>query len=290
MKLLAVPEVIEKALTMGAQVVISVSGGKDSQALANVLVANGIGSYALHMDLGRAEWPQTAAHVEKIAQDNRLDLTVVNRPQGDLLDQIEARAIKLQGTGKPFWPSAASRYCTADQKRGQADKVLRRHQLVISAEGIRADESAKRAKDPVVSIRKQITAKHLRTLNPSEALSVWEKGSGRLALTWNAIHDWSIDNVWAACGADAGDLEKRRIQYKTGDEIAALDGWPCHPAYVFGNTRLSCVFCVLACEGDLVNGAQHNPGLVRQYVDLETRYGSTFRHGRALSDIVKGAL
>lgn len=287
MKNLMIPDVINDALGLGATVAVSVSAGKDSQALALALAANRIGSYILHMDLGRAEWPQTAAMVDKIAQAVDLPVIVVNRPQGDLVTEIEHRAIKLQGTGRPFWPSSANRYCTADQKRSQADKVYRRHQLIISAEGIRAQESPKRAKDPVVAVRKQITAKALQDLAPADALAAWQGQGGRLALTWNAIHDWDITDVWEACGTSVDDLERRRALYRAGHENEALFGWPCHPAYVFGNARLSCVFCVLATENDLRVGARHNPNLVAHYIGLETTYGATFKHKRSLADIVR---
>ena len=286
MKTLFIPDVIKDALALGAKVAVSVSAGKDSQALAIALAAKGIGSYVVHMDLGRAEWPQTAAMVNRIAQSINLPVIVVNRPQGDLVQEMTERGEKLQGTGKPFWPSAANRYCTADQKRSQADKVYRRDMLIISAEGIRGQESAKRAKDAVVSVRKQITAKALQDLSPADALAAWQTHGGRLALTWNAIHDWTLADVWEACGTSVDDLSRRQALYQAGFETEALNGWPCHPAYVFGNARLSCVFCVLATENDLRVGARHNPALAAHYVSLESRFGSTFKHKRSLADIL----
>lgn len=350
---LEIPEVIDRALGAGATLAVSISGGKDSQAMANDLSCAlrkraypGV-IFALHMDLGRAEWPQTPAHVERIATENGLELVVVRRPQGDLVQEIADRMEKLRGTGKPFWPSAASRYCTADQKRNQADRVLRnleqtpfwpsaanryctshhktnqadkvyrRHDLVISAEGIRAEESPRRRRFPAVSVRSAITSKPLKELPPAEALAKWlevrrlldegdaaavsamgldyytrEGTSWRLALTWYPLHEWGLDDVWRACGTSAADLARRQALYRegkaSGDEKMmgrALVGWPAHVAYVFGNTRLSCVFCVLATENDLRNGAEHNPGLFRHYVSLERAGGSTFKNGFALEEL-----
>lgn len=286
MKTLFIPDVIKDALALGAKVAVSVSAGKDSQALAIALAAQGIGSYIIHMDLGRAEWPQTVAMVDRIAESSNLPVIVVSRPQGDLVQEMTERGEKLQGTGKPFWPSAANRYCTADQKRSQADKVYRRDMLIISAEGIRGQESAKRAKDAVVSVRKQITAKALQDLPPSDALAAWRTQGGRLSLTWNAIHDWTLADVWEACGTSVDDLSRRQALYQAGFETEALNGWPCHPAYVFGNARLSCVFCVLATENDLRVGARHNPALAAHYIALENRFDSTFKHKRSLADIL----
>lgn len=349
------PDVIDRAMEMGATLAVSISGGKDSQAMANTLRRvydkrswRGV-IFALHMDLGRAEWPQTPAHVERIAEENDLELVVVSRPQGDLVQEITDRMEKLRGTGKPFWPSAASRYCTADQKRSQADKVYRnleetpfwpsasnryctshhktnqadkvyrRHDLIISAEGNRAEESPKRRRDPVASIRRPITSKPLREMDPEDALKLWwqvrqlldagdleavasmgleyyarESSPWRLALTWYPLHDWLVEDVWRACGTSGQDLERRRSLHQEGKQkddadkmAAAVKGWPAHVAYVYGNERLSCALCVLATVNDLRNGAEHNPELLKTYVELERVGGSTFKHGFALEDLAE---
>lgn len=351
----AMPRVIVDALGLGAALAVSISGGKDSQALANTLSGMhrergwpGI-IFALHMDLGRAEWPQTPAHVERIARENDLELVVVSRPQGDLVQEITDRMEKLRGTDKPFWPSATNRYCTADQKRSQADKVYRnleetpfwpsssnryctshhktnqadkiyrRHDLIISAEGNRAEESPKRRKDPVASIRGPITSKPLRDLEPEAALSLWwrvrqlldagdldtvremgldyytrESSPWRLALTWYPLHDWLVEDVWRACNTSGADLERRRALYREGkaegdaDKMsAAAEGWPAHAAYVWGNERLSCALCILGSVNDLRNGAERNPDLLRTYVELERVGGSTFKHNFSLEELAE---
>ena len=288
MKHLYIPPEIKTAMDAGATMALSISGGKDGQAMVNrvapVALARGWHVFCLHMDLGRAEWPQTPAHVERIADENNLPLVVVRRPQGDLVREIQDRMEKLTGTGRPFWPSASARYCTADQKRSQADKVYRNYQVIISAEGIRAQESDRRKKKPRLQIRKQITAKALRDLSVEDALAYQSLGQ-RVGITWYPVFDWSIDEVWAAMGASAADLERRRQLYKDGHE-EALAGWPAHPAYVFGNERVSCALCVLASDGDIRNGAKHHPALYRIYRQMEIAGGSTFKNGRSLADIV----
>lgn len=322
---ITVPPFIDAAMRQGATLCISVSGGKDSQAQANALTRlhcerGWTGDiFALHMDLGRAEWPQTPAHVERIAADNSLPLVVVARPQGDLVQEIQDRMDKLRGTGKPFWPSSASRYCTADQKRSQADKVYRnveehlapfwpssanryctshhktnqadkvyrQHRVIISAEGIRADESPARAKKDPLHMREQITAKALHGLSLEDALA-YRNADQRLAINWYPIFDWSIDDVWAACGTSAAELDERRALYQHGRASEALEGWPAHPAYVFGNQRLSCALCVLASDNDIRNGAKHHPELYQTYRQMEIEGGSTFKNGRSLADIVEG--
>lgn len=288
---LTIPPIITAACDAGAALAISISGGKDSQALLNAVSAWHRSSghtnpiFAIHADLGRTEWPQTAAHVERIAAEAGVPLVIVRREKGDLLARWEERMELLKGTGKPFWSSAANRYCTSDLKRGPINQYLRRYPLVISVEGIRADESAGRARKPVVLMREGITAKKLHGLPLDEALS-FRSFKQRLALTWNAIHSWSVADVWAACGTSADDLSLRQRLYQAGDEAAALLGWPAHPAYVLGNERLSCALCILASKNDLRNGARHNPALYQRLVEMERESGFTFRADMALSDLV----
>lgn len=347
-----VPDVIRDAVMFGGTIALSISGGKDGQAMAIAVsrwlddIGRSDQAFALHMDLGRMEWPETEAHVVKIAESVGKELVVVRRPQGDLLQEIEDRMAKV-GAGVPFWPSSAARYCTADQKRSQADKVLRKpfwpssanryctshhksnqadkeyrkHYLIISAEGNRAAESKKRSLDKPVSIRKAITSKALVDMDVEDALKAFieinriidkglpmpdgwkrfkENRRPRLALTWYPIHDWSLDDVWAACGVTQAGLDHRRevygrawdktsnpwklIDQKMIDE--ALDGWPLHPAYVYGNERVSCAMCVLATKSDLANGARHNPELHRHLISLEEIGNSTFKHGWSLKELV----
>lgn len=288
--MLTIPPVIDLLLRQGASLAISISGGKDSHALLNVLAPLAHrypgAVYAIHADLGRTEWHQTPAHVERLAKEAGVSLVVVRRAQGDLLDRWQERMAKLAGTGKPFWSSAANRYCTSDLKRGPINMHLRRSRLVISAEGIRRDESPTRAKKPVVEMREAITAEALKGLSIEDALAM-RNPHQRLAVTWNAIHDWSIDDVWAACGTSREELTRRQAEYRAGDVAAALEGWSAHPAYVYGNQRLSCALCVLASSGDIRNGAKHNPELYQELRRMEIASGFTFKAKQSLADIVE---
>lgn len=238
---------------------ISISGGKDSQAMLQVLCDEYVMRdwqatiLAVHADLGRAEWHQTPELVERQAEAAGIPLMVVRRADGlDLPALIERRAKQLEGTGRPFWPSSAARYCTSDMKRAPIDKLLRTFSgTVISAEGVRAEESRARAAKPC-----------------------WEpRGGGRLDLKdgtrnvidWRPIHHWTEDDVWQALGGRTGELV--------------------HPAYSMGNQRLSCSLCVLASRGDLENGARENPECFELYLELEQAYGFTFKNNFSLSDL-----
>lgn len=177
MKSLRIPTPVRAALEDGAALAISMSGGKDSLAMATALVEavdrNGWPGevYAIHADLGRMDWGgyededhwlSTLGHVRAQADRLGLPLVVVLREDRDLLGHIQARRERLeeQGRGdKPFWPSAASRYCTSDLKRSPINKYLRRHDFVVCAMGIRRDESARRAKAKPCDMRRRITSK-----------------------------------------------------------------------------------------------------------------------------------
>lgn len=318
-----IPNAIHTAMKLGAAMAVSISGGKDSHAMLKQIVQAGRlygwekQIFALHMDLGRAEWKQTPAIVTRHAAESNVPLLVVSRPQGDLVQEIQDRMEKLRTTNQPFWPSSAARYCTADQKRAQADKVYRNleehlapfwpsssaryctahhktnqadkvyrnHELVISAEGIRAAESPARAKKNPICLREQITSQALREMPVEDALTL--RGIGqRVAINWYPIFDYTLDQVWEACGTSQAELDARRVLYKAGNEEAALQGWPGHPAYVYGNERLSCALCVLASDNDIRNGAKHNPALFETYRRMEIEGGSTFKNGKSLADIV----
>ncbi|RIK36108.1 MAG: hypothetical protein DCC55_28355 [Chloroflexi bacterium] len=270
---IAIPEPIQTALDQGATLAISVSAGKDSQAMLYALTQERDRQgwpgevFAIHACLGRMEWPQTLAHCEKICAEVNIPLIVVERPQGDLLQEMQDRMKKLEGQHKPHWPSSTARYCTADQKRAQIDKVLRTHQVIISAEGLRSNESAARAKRPEWEYRQHICTRQ------------------RTALTWRPILHWSVDDVWQTIGTSTAELQARQQRYQQGETQKALDGWPAHPAYVMGNQRLSCAICVLASRSDIINGARHNPELYRALVEMEEQSGFSFRQDLRLADL-----
>ncbi|AKD55009.1 phosphoadenosine phosphosulfate reductase domain-containing protein [Spirosoma radiotolerans] len=320
---LAIPDVIRKALSDGATLAISISGGKDSHALLIELSRwfrqqhfNGQ-LFAIHADLGRAEWPQTPDFVKRICEENDVPLIVVQRAKGDLVARLEERLEATSGTGKPFWPdaqnryctshnksgpidielrkpfwpSAANRYCTSDSKRGPIDTALRaENPVIISAEGVRGDESSARAKKAVVEVRTGITAsstdpiRNLSAMTPAQSLFCQQKGQ-RVAFNWRPLLYWNEEMIWDSIGTSLAELRERQAMYKAGLYDPALRGWLAHPAYVFGNTRLSCALCVLGSKSDLTNGANHNPDLYRHYLELERAGNSTFKNGWSLSEL-----
>jgi len=94
------PDDIADPLTVlrnGAALVLSVSGGKDSDAMSHYLLdrrqAEGWPGEVMmvHADLGRAEWQQTPDYVRDLARRKDVPLHVVRWTHGDLIDRIWQR-------------------------------------------------------------------------------------------------------------------------------------------------------------------------------------------------------
>lgn len=241
-------------LTSYDRIVISSSGGKDSQAMLTMMVEAadfyGIDRSRLlvvHADLGRVEWEGTRELAEAQAAHYGLRFEVVSRKQ-DLLGQVEQR-------GK--WPSSSARYCTSDHKRDQIAKLYTRLAKEVTAEtgkparilecwGIRAEESSARAKKVAFQNNKRAS-------------------NGRRTVdTWMPIHQWNEAEVW-------GTIER--------------SGVPHHRAYDLGMPRLSCCFCVLASRNSLLIAGENNPELLDTYVEVEARIGHSFMHNKPISEI-----
>ena len=282
-----IPGIIQKAIAKGAKLYSNISGGKDGQAMTAQLLRYNLPVEALiHADLGKAEWPQSIDHCKKIAIESKLQLHVVTRTDGaDLVDYWERRMNTLKGTGKPFWSSSAARYCTSDLKRGPINKFYTStgFDFIISCEGIRKDESIARSKKEPLTIRSN-SSSYYDGMTVYEAIKNFTPGK-KLILTWYPIFDYHIYSVWQSCGNTHFDLANYRDQYKVDGTVN--DGWNFHPAYVYGNERLSCAICVLASANDIINGANHNPDLYNKLVSMEEESGFTFRQDFSLKTLSK---
>src|SRR5687767_1300201 len=98
----ALPPVIDQALRSGFDLVISISGGKDSDAMTRLLHHMGFNQrrswhgrmILVHADLGRAERKITPTYVQRFASELGLPLHIVQ--SGDLVDVIKARKSRLE--------------------------------------------------------------------------------------------------------------------------------------------------------------------------------------------------
>lgn len=223
----------------GALFVINHSGGKDSQAMMIKLLEYVPKSQILvvHASLGRMEWEGALEQAHQQATDAGVPFIVAYAAKS-FVEMVMHRFATAPTV--PSWPSPQHRQCTSDLKRGPITREVRRwakangFNRIVNCMGMRAQESHTRAKK-----------------------SVWSENSnhGKAGRSWydfNAIHAMSEVEV-----------------YETIKKAGQVPHW----AYVIGNERLSCVFCIMASVNDLTLGALHNRQLYAEYCALERLTG-----------------
>ncbi|ONG37953.1 phosphoadenosine phosphosulfate reductase [Alkanindiges hydrocarboniclasticus] len=243
--MLITPE-IKAEIDQGALFVFNHSGGKDSQAmmieLLKVIPPRQI--LVAHASLGRFEWDGALELAEQQAREAGVHFLVA-RAKKSFLDMVFHR-FRTKPT-VPSFPSNSTRQCTSDLKRDPIAREVRRYmkahgiKRVVSCMGLRAQESPNRAK-------KKVWQLHIRN---SIAGRTWHE--------WLPIHQLSQEEVFAIIYA-AGQLP--------------------HYAYLLGNERLSCVFCIFASVKDLINGARARPELYAEFCEAETITGYTMHQSR----------
>jgi 3'-phosphoadenosine 5'-phosphosulfate sulfotransferase (PAPS reductase)/FAD synthetase len=179
-------DTIKIAVDKGAKIFASISGGKDGQAMTKVLASQFKITGLVHAELGRIEWAESLENCKASAQEFGLPLHIITRADGrDMVDHWKNRMYKLAGQGKPFWSSSAARYCTSDLKRDPINRFFNNcgYDFIISCEGIRAGESAARAKKSPLEIRTKLTSSYYDGMSVQEAISAYKPGK-KLVLTW----------------------------------------------------------------------------------------------------------
>lgn len=243
-----------RARDAGALFVQNHSGGKDSQR-SMLEVQKHIPpeqQLVVHATLGRSEWPGALEHARDQAAAVGVPFLVAqSSTHPDLLSMVRHRFQTRPEV--PSWPGSNSRFCTSGLKRGPIEREVRRYAKargithIVNTMGIRGAESPRRAKACVWAA------------NDSQSVA------GRTWMNWLPIHGLSTEEV------------KRNL---------AAAGQQLHPAYTTGNDRLSCVFCVFARRGDLINGARQHPELYQEHVELERETGYTLHMSqRSLPEI-----
>lgn len=237
---------IQSLIEAGALFVSNHSGGKDSQAmlikLLDVIPARQL--VVVHASLGSVEWPGALELACDQAKAAGIPF-IVATARKTLLEMVARRFENRPEV--PSWPSASTRQCTSDLKRGPIQREVRRYakangfKTIVNCLGLRAQESPGRAKRQV--FRKNET--------DSNSVLTWYE--------WLPIHGMLTDEVF---------------------NTIRESGQQPHYAYALGNERLSCVFCIMASRNDLRNGRRHHPELLDQYAALEARTGYTMHMNR----------
>ncbi|HDC7024555.1 phosphoadenosine phosphosulfate reductase family protein [Cupriavidus sp.] len=264
------PEV-ESMLARDAVVAVGVSGGKDSDACA-IAVARHLDQIGhkgprllVHSDLGRIEWKDSLPSCERLAHRLGWELLVVRRQAGDMLDRWEVRWQNSVSRYEDMscvklilpWSTPSMRFCTSEMKTHLISSALRKRFPqgdILNVTGIRRQESKNRSKMPIWAPNSGLTRK-----------------SG-VGMTWNAIIDWPVQDVVHA-------IHDAELEL--------------HEAYTkYGMSRVSCSFCIMSSEADLIASAMcednHEPYI--RMVELEARSSFAFQGNRWLSDVAPHVL
>jgi 3'-phosphoadenosine 5'-phosphosulfate sulfotransferase (PAPS reductase)/FAD synthetase len=145
----------------------------------------------LYNDLGMTasgqsvEWPGVLRLARSASAAFGFEFVVRRRSRGGLWQQLVGE--------RRLWPSSGARWCTSDQKESQAmtwvtEAVAEFRQLlgipadrpvrVLYCLGLRGEESASRAAQPIV------------------ALNTRRSSGNRTIIRWLPIRDWTIKQVW----------------------------------------------------------------------------------------------
>lgn len=237
-------------------IIVNSSGGKDSScALFEVCRIADLQSFPKeniiisHQCLGKMEWKGTKELVIQQAEFFGIkNIHVTKRRTKEGYEENLLEYVERRGK----FPSNKQRFCTSDFKRAPGQRVMTSAAKnlgdckVLYVFGFRSEESPSRAKKQPIVV--------------NELLSTQK----RTVYDWLPIHDWSTKKVW---------------------DTIKLNKIPYHFAYDLGMPRLSCVFCIFSPKDALVLAGKHNPELLDEYVEVETRIGHSFKNNLSIASI-----
>lgn len=261
----AITSDVKALLAKDAVVAIGVSGGKDSQACALAVNAylDEIGHKGkrilMHSDLGRVEWQDSLPVCQELADYLGLELMVAKRAAGDMMDRWQGR---WRSNVKRYsdlscvkmilpWSTPAMRFCTSELKVDVLTSALKKRfpgQDIVNVTGIRREESTARQQMPVSAPQKKLQRK------------------GNIGVTWNAIIEWMIGDVFASIEQAGLRLHEAYTKYKA--------------------SRVSCAYCIMSAQTDLAAAAtcEDNRALYVEMVELEADSTFAFQGHRWLAD------
>lgn len=258
------------ALCDSARTVVasSISGGKDGNAMALRLnrYLDEIGftgeRVLIHSDLGfLIEHRDSIKICRELSEHLDIPLIVVN-PLRDMIARWEyrwecnvERFINLEAVKIMTWASSKQwRFCTSEEKTAPICRELKNRypgKIILNAVGLRGEESPDRAKQPISKENKLLINGKF----------------GTYGITWLPIKDYLIEDVICT---------------------HLVEQFRLHEAYhKNGNTRVSCVFCVLASLRDLRASLKdkRTHAAYRRIVALEALTTFSFQPDRWLGDV-----
>lgn len=248
------------------KIFISVSGGKDSQAMLFLMrdLAEKQGAkdrlIAMYADTGM-EWHNAESHVRTICAAADIPLQVVY-PIRPMLEKF-AHRIELAKKGlinQNAFPSSTCRYCTSEQKVAPMDNFTRRFSgTLLKVTGERWQESKARSTYPEF-----VKLKKLWTENVANQ---------------NAQHRYRHVYGW-----------RPMLGFQTKDIFSMIEnsGVPRHVCYDMGCERLGCAGCIFSGDRQTKIEMRENPKIFEAIDKLETdsgHYLSMF--GRPIRERIK---
>lgn len=263
MKELQTPPEIAALIASNAPVAVGVSGGKDSVACA-IAVQKHLSSVGhtgpvilVHADLGIVEWADSFPSCERVSKRIGVDLHVVRRAAGGMMERWESRWASSVRRYENLecvklilpWSTPSMRFCTSELKSAPIASFLKKRfgkRPVISVTGIRADESANRAKMPAAK--------------PNPRL---HKGG----MDWNPIIRWSVQEVFSEIRSAGLALHEAYTVFGSSRVSCAF-------------CIMSKASDTVAAFGDVRNRPLHE-----RMCALEIKSGFAFQAGRWLSEL-----
>lgn len=259
------------------KIFISVSGGKDSHAMLFLVkeLAEKQGCtdklIAMYSDTGM-EWYNAESHVRKICATASVPLEIVY-PVRPLIEEMKYRGqrlIEMQrerrdkkiNTGVMF-PSPHCRYCTANQKTGPMDKLVRQYTgKLLKVTGERWAESKARSNYAEFIKVDRISTKKIA--NTGETNCKYRQVYG-----WRPMLGFSTEDVF---------------------QMVKDSGVERHMAYDAGCDRLGCAGCIFSNDRELKIEMENNPHILAGLDELERKSGFTMSmDGRTVMERIKRA-
>jgi len=150
------------------------------------------------------------------------------------------------------WSTPSMRFCTSELKAAVISSALKKRfpgQHIVNVAGIRREESDNRAKAPVAKEDPRL------------------KRKGLDGYTWNAVIEFSLDEVLGTIASSGLNLHEGYSKY--------------------GMSRISCVYCIMSSEADLMAsaGCVDNHEVYVELVELEIESTFGFQGNRWLADV-----
>jgi 3'-phosphoadenosine 5'-phosphosulfate sulfotransferase (PAPS reductase)/FAD synthetase len=229
------------SLIAGRDVILSISGGKDSAAASLFLRELGIEHRRVFADTNWED-DRTYRYLDEVLEPmlgpiDRVRLCFLEKHDFEGPPRLVYGMEELVRK-KGMFPSRKHRFCTSFLKVAPLTIYLAQFDDPLSVVGIRAEESADRAKYP------EWEDLHVK-LKPSEGGPLDWHGE-----VWRPLLTWTIDDVVA--------IHKRH-------------GLPPNPLYVAGASRVGCWPCINVRKAELRLIAESDPARIDRIRALEAR-------------------